>query len=60
MEVINVAENMKFDSKIMECKEAVNLEDYEDDAVVSVLQRGYRDIRSGNILRYAKVSVNKQ
>ena len=51
---------MKFDSKIMECKEAVHLEDYEDDAVVSVLQRGYRDIRSGNILRYAKVSVNKQ
>lgn len=60
LEVINVAENMKFDSKIMECKEAVHLEDYEDDAVVSVLQRGYRDIRSGNILRYAKVSVNKQ
>ena len=43
LEVINVAENMKFDSKIMECKEAVHLEDYEDDAVVSVLQRGYAE-----------------
>lgn len=60
LEVINVAENMKFDSKEMECAEAVHLEEYEDDTVVALLQRGYRDISTGNILRYAKVSVNKR
>ena len=60
LEVINVAENMKFDSKEMECAEAVHLEGYEDDTVVALLQTGYRDMSSGNILRYAKVSVNKR
>ncbi len=60
LQVINVTENMKFDSKEMESAEAVHLEDYEDDTVVALLQRGYRDASSGNILRYAKVSVNKR
>lgn len=60
LEVINVAENMKFDSKEMECKTTVHLEEYEDDTVVALLQRGYRDMNNGNVLRYAKVSVNKR
>lgn len=60
LEVINVTENIKFDSNEMECAEAVHLEEYEDDTVVALLQRGYRDVSSGNILRYAKVSVNKR
>lgn len=60
IEVINIVENMKFDSKEMECAEAVHLEEYEDDTVVALLQRGYRDTSTGNILRYAKVSVNKR
>ncbi len=60
LEVINVTENMKFNSKEMESAEEVQLEDYEDDTVVALLQRGYRDISSGNVLRYAKVSVNKR
>lgn len=60
LEVINVAENMKFDSKEMECENTVHLDEYEDDTVVALLQRGYRDMSSGNILRYAKVSVNKR
>ena len=60
LEVINVTENMKFDSKEMESVEAVHLEDYEDDTVVAVFKRGYRDMSTGNILRYAKVSVNKR
>ena len=60
LEVINVTENMKFDSKVMESAEAVHLEEYEDDVVVALLQRGYRDMNNGNILRCAKVSVNKR
>lgn len=60
LKVINVTENMKFDSKEMECVKVVHLEEYEDDIVVELLQRGYIDMSSGNILRYAKVSVNKR
>lgn len=59
LDVINATENMKFDSKEMECTEVVHLEEHEDDTVVVLLQRGYKDMSSGKILRYAKVSVNK-
>ena len=44
LEAISVAENMKFDSKVMESADAVQLEEYEDDVVVALLQRGYRDL----------------
>lgn len=60
VEEIHIVENMKFNSKEMECAEVVHLEEYEDDTVVALLQRGYRDMSRGNILRYAKVSVNKR
>lgn len=33
---------MKFDSKEMECENTVHLEEYEDDTVVAILQRGYK------------------
>ncbi len=59
LEEITVENNMKFDSKEQECVEAVHLEGYEDDTVVRLLQRGYRDKNSGKIVRCAKVSVNK-
>lgn len=60
LEVMNVKENMKFDSRKMECENTVHLEEYEDDTVVDLIKRGYRDMSNGNILRYAKVSVNKR
>lgn len=59
LEEIPVAENMPFDANVMEGIKVVCKEGYNDDAVVGLHLRGYRDKNSGIILRCAKVSVNK-
>lgn len=60
LEEIPVINDMKFDSREQECAEVVHSEEYGDDIVVALLQRGYRDKDSGKILRCAKVTVNKK
>lgn len=60
IEVLNVMPNMKFDPRKMDCKDVVWLEEYEDEVVVKVYSKGYKDIYSGNVLRYASVSENKR
>lgn len=60
IEEIPVATNMKFNPKEQECVEEVHLEEYEDDRVTTLRERGYRDKSNGKILRCAKVSVNRQ
>lgn len=59
IEVLDVAQNMKFNPRIMDAKEKVSMEEFDDDVVVDIYKRGYRDSSNGNILRYAIVSVNK-
>lgn len=59
LEEIPVESGAAFNSNEQECVETVHLEGKEDDTVADYLQRGYRDINTGNILRYAKVTVNK-
>ena len=48
-----------FNPKLQECKITVSEEQYGNDIVVSLVQRGYIDAKTGNILRYVGVSVNK-
>ena len=60
VEEINATENTKFDLKEMECEKAVYMEEYDDNTVVELIKKGYKDISTGKILRYAKVIVNKQ
>lgn len=59
IEMLNVVPNVKFNPKEMDCKKKVCMEEYDDDVVVEIARKGYRDIGSGNILRYAVVCVNK-
>lgn len=60
LEEIPVTEKMKFNSKEQECSHTEHREDYEDEVIVALLHRGYRDKKNGKILRFAAVSVNKR
>ena len=59
VEEIPFKENTLFNAKEQECVEQVFMDGYEDDYVVELVRRGYRDKESGQILRYMKVTVNK-
>lgn len=59
LEEIEVKRGMEFNSKEHDCKDVVHLKGYEDDVIVDLLKRGYRDRVTGGILRYAQVTVNK-
>lgn len=60
IEEIPVSVGKKFNPKTQECKETADAAEYEEDTVVKMIQRGYIDKKSGNILRCAKVMVNKR
>ena len=59
LEEIEVKRGMEFNSKEHDCKDVVHVKGYENDIIIDLLKRGYKDRTTGAILRYAHVTVNK-
>lgn len=60
LEEIEAECGSQFQAQEQECIESVSRMEQEDNTIVDLFQRGYRDKTNGKVLRCAKVSVNKR